>query len=255
MYAHCISLITVYLINRVATTSPYYVQHHIPGLTTMDSNHLKPPASRPQHRTPSSSSSTTPSAPRPPTTIHPTATVADHVLFEGTHPVTIDAETIIHPRVRLYTYDGPIQIGAGCIIGEKCVLGSPPAAGSTAQTGGDSEASITIFSSVSISPASTISPGARIADAAIIETAVTIHPRARIGAHTKICSRCEVPVGAAVDDWTVAWGSGQRRKRAPLGGNGGKNGTSVEESRLVVLRKEREALARLVVSKGASSRR
>lgn len=222
----------------------------------MDSTHLKPPPSRPQHRTPSSSA---PSAPRPPTTIHPTATVADHVLFEGPHPVTIDAETIIHPRVRLYTYDGPIQIGGGCIIGEKSVLGAPPPAESTStstttpQTDGQSP--IAIAQSVSIAPASTIGSGARIDEAAIIETAVTVHPRASIGAHTKICSRCDVPADTAVGDWTVVWGSGQRRKRVPLVDNGGKNGTGIEESRLVVLRKEREALARLVAPKGPSSRR
>ena len=59
----------------------------------------------------------------PPTTVHPTAVVAPAAILTGTYPITIGANTIIHPRATLTSKYGPVSIGNGCIIGERSVVG------------------------------------------------------------------------------------------------------------------------------------
>lgn len=241
--------------------------------------HLKPPPAY-THRTPSPSGSSAASTPpsRPPISAHSSATIADSVLVQGTHPITIDAETIIHPRARILSFEGPVNIGRGCVVGERCVIGSgPPSMGSgsgSMQPGtgmGSMEGkeeqsqpqsqSIHISNMVTLSPHSTINPGVRLDEAVIIDSLATVQRGARIGRHTKICAGCHVPANTRVGEWMVLWGTGDgfgRRKRIaniPGSAMAGLDGRLVEESRLVVLRKERDALSRLLVPTGGSRRR
>lgn len=156
------------------------------------------------------------------------------------------------------------------MVGEKCVIGPPPDANGTGVGAGagagegstttdtSEEKGITIADSVTISPLSTIHPGSTVEEAAVIDTLATIGRRARIGAHTKVCAGCAVPEGASVGDWMVVWGPadklGRRKRRVPTA-PAGLDGRIVEESRLMVLSKEREALSRLLVPTGASRKR
>ena len=250
--------------------------------------YLKPPPAhghhhqqpqQPQQRAPA------PSTPRAPVTVHPTATIADAVVFQGTHPIAIGAETIIHPRARIYSFDGPVIIGERCIISEKSIIGSapppptPPPTGTGTETGtgpAKEEAIPTRIShSVTIAPLASILPGAHLHSSATIDSLATIHPRANIGSHAKVCAGCHVPRKASVKDWTVVWGSGagfgQRRKRATKAatmGIGGMvqqqqqqqgqlplEGRVIEDARLVVLQKEREALVKLIGSSGGAAPR
>lgn len=246
--------------------------------------YLKPPPSyaHHHHHQRSSTSGTgpapaagTPSAsPRAPVTLHPTATIADSAVFQGQYSIAIGAETVIHPRARLYSFDGPIVIGEGCIISEKCVVGQPPtpppAPGQSQPqsspgtgTGGKEGTPSRISHNVTLAPLATIHPGTHIHSAVTIDTLATIHAHANIGSHAKICASCHVPPKTVIRDWTVVWGSGagigQRRKRAVkatvnngCGAGGGQGfgppleGRVIEEARLVVLQKEREALVKLI---------
>ncbi|KAL2216122.1 transferase hexapeptide domain protein [Thermoascus aurantiacus ATCC 26904] len=263
------------------------------------SQYLKPPSSTsatarapsPHHRSqPSTSSSSSASSPRPPLSIHPTATVADTALIHGTYPITIGGGTVIHPRARLYSYDGPISIGDDCIIGEKSVIGSGPTApnssssntpfsptsptspspalygyGSSAGSGRTTR----ISSYVSVAPGAIIMPGAHVRSAAVIDSLAIVHRNALVGTHSKVCSGCEVPENGMVGDWTVVWGAGprfgQRRRKRPVetpkttaatavnnrtGSGGGSGGVLsprvVEDARLIVMQKEKEALVKMI---------
>lgn len=160
-----------------------------------------------------------------------------------------------------------MRIGRGCVLGEKCVVGSEAAgAGEGSSTDADADAfekegdAITISDSVTIAPLSTVQPGSTLAEAAVVDTLATIARRASIGRHAKVCAGCTVPVDARVGDWMVVWGAADglaRRKRVVGAGASaaGVDGRMVEDSRLVVLGKEREALSRLLVPAGASRRR
>ncbi|RJE17379.1 transferase hexapeptide, partial [Aspergillus sclerotialis] len=201
------------------------------------------------HRTPSPSASSGTSTPqnKPPITAHPSATIADSVIFQGTYPITIDAETVIHPRARIYSFDGTVRVGRGVIIGEKCVLGTPPgsssidlgvAGGNEGQWGMEDNKTIQISNYATLSPQSAIHAGVVLEEAVIIDTLVTIGRSARVEGHTKICAGCQLPPGARVKEWMVVWGGngnngvGQRRRLTSLSSTAvaGLDGRMVEES-------------------------
>ena len=243
--------------------------------TVQSTTHLKPPPpstsrSQSHYRTPSPSASSGTSTPqnKPPIAPHPSATIADSVIFQGTHPITIDAESVIHPRARIYSFDGAVRIGRGVVVGEKCVLGTPPGSGSTdlgvdEGQAGMEDKTIQISNYTMVSPQSALHAGVVLEEAVIVDTLVTVGRGARVGGHTKICAGCRLAPGARVKEWMVVWGGngnngvGQRRRLTSLSSTAvaGLDGRMVEESRLVVLRKEREALGKLLVPAGSGARR
>lgn len=252
---------------------------------------LKPPSAT--HR----SSSQPPGPPRAPLKADPSATIADTAVFQGTHPITIGPGTVIHPRARFYSYEGPITIGDGCIISEKAVIGAAPESASKERSASSSRTAspspstptddttqtirtpapeqglpIRISYFVTIGPLSSILPGSHIHSAAAIDSLATIHRNAEVGSHAKICAGCVVPQNGRVAEWTVVWGSGigQRRARArgarppcsavrvaaraaqvPVPGSA-PEGKLIEDARLMVLVREREALGKMIA--GAKKR-
>ena len=113
----------------------------------------------------------------------------------------------------------------------------------------------------------TVEPGVHIHSSATIEALATIRRGADIGAHSKVCSGCEIATGGSVAEWVVVYGQGpgMRRKRArvvkgmspavvgaaqvsqtPLP-SPAPAGKVIEDARLMVLQKEREILGRMLV--------
>ncbi|EEQ85027.1 hypothetical protein RJZ56_005314 [Blastomyces dermatitidis] len=241
--------------------------------------HLKPSSSR------HSSSSHKPSTPsyKPPVTAHPSTTISESASFQGIHPISIGAGTVIHPRTKFLSFEGPIKIGSGCIIGEKSVIGGPQTSPTSPTAAAIDTGSFTIAppppptttatttttleNSVLIGPLTTVSAGTHISSAATVDTAAVLGRRVRVGQHAKVCPSCCIPDDGAVGSWIVIWGGSsgntgaggsqlQRRKRA----NGqaqqynsdetelgfGLGGAVVEKGRLGVLEKEREGLVKLI---------
>ena len=231
---------------------------------------LKPPPA--QHRSSSSSHAPT-GPPKAPLRADPTATIADTAIFQGTYPVTVGAGTVIHPRARFYAYEGPIHVGDGCIISEKAVIGAAPttltksSSSSSTTPATDTETPTRLSYFVSIGPQATVRPGAHIHSSVTVEALAIIHRHVDIGSHSKICSGCEITERGTVAEWTVVWGPGlgQRRKRtreakrpaaAVLAAaqiaqmptpTPAPEGKVIEDARLMVLQKEREVLARMIV--------
>ncbi|OJD23065.1 hypothetical protein ACJ73_05584 [Blastomyces percursus] len=241
--------------------------------------HLKPSSSR-------HSSSQKPPTPsyKPPVTAHPSTTIPESASFQGIHPISIGACTVIHPRTKFLSFEGPIKIGSGCIIGEKSIIGGPqtsptsstsPTAAAVIDAGSfttATAATTTILeNSVLIGPLTTISAGTHISSAAIVDTAAVLGRRVRVGQHAKVCPSCCIPDDGTVGNWIVIWGGSsgnigaggcrlQRRKRAngqaqqhnsdEAGLGFGIGGAVVEKGRLGVLEKEREGLVKLVGAGG-----
>ncbi|KAL2869848.1 Mg-dependent acid phosphatase [Aspergillus lucknowensis] len=216
------------------------------------------------------------------------ATIAESAIFQGTHPITIGRGTIVHPRARIYATEGPVVIGGECIISEKCIIGTPPTTTTTTTTSsssssvpdassaggggggsGGEEFAIHISSNVTVGPLATINPGVTIHNSVVVETAAIINRGVDLGAHSKVCARCEISAGADIPPWVVVWGAGrgfglrrrvrsQGRKVNPivssLGGSGSGEGSNegilegriVEDARLIGMKREREALAKFI---------
>jgi dynactin-6 len=64
-----------------------------------------------------------PPAPKPPTNLSSNLTIADQASLIGTNLITIGSNTIIHPRSKLNSTYGTINIGSLCIISERCQIG------------------------------------------------------------------------------------------------------------------------------------
>lgn len=123
---------------------------------------------------------------------------------------------------------------------------------------------------MTIGPLASVFPGAHVHSFVTVEALAIINRRVSLGAHSKVCSGCEIAANTVIKDWTVVWGSGagagQRRKRAT-----GKMSSSspvaagqdvsaldarvVEDARLIVLQKEREVVARLIGSSASAGGR
>ncbi|KAL4912537.1 hypothetical protein BDW62DRAFT_206375 [Aspergillus aurantiobrunneus] len=233
------------------------------------SQYLRPP---PHHRPTAPSSSTqSSSAPRaPPAQIsaHPSVTISDNANFVGPYSISIGKGTIIHPRTRICATEGPVKIGEGCIISEKTIIGTLPGtpnnSGSESRSNDEAEEkAIVISSNVTVGIQVVIHPGARLHSGVVVDNQAVVGRGADIGAHSKICARCELADGARVKEWVVVWGAGkgtgvrrrvkvQKKVVSPLVGDGrGQEGVmegrTVEDARLVAMKREREALARFIV--------
>ncbi|KAL4994773.1 trimeric LpxA-like protein [Aspergillus recurvatus] len=237
------------------------------------SQHLRPP---PHHRPSASPASAqtqaqSAGAPRTPakTTADPSAVIAEQTYFCGPYSISIGRGTVIHPRVRICATEGPIRIGDGCIISEKSVIGTypPPAtpADSASIGGNGEEKSIVISNNVIIGMQATVHPGARVHSFAVVDNQAVIGRGVDVGGHAKVCARCELAAGARVKEWSVVWGGGkgtglrtrvkaQKKVVSPFavgdkGFDGALEGKAIEEARLVAVKRERDALTRLVVGK------
>lgn len=189
---------------------------------------------------------------------------------------------VVHPRTRICATEGPVRIAEGCIVCEKAVVGTYPppqiAAGGSndknndndvgREEGSDEKNGIVFSENVTIGLQTLVHPGVRIGAGAVVDNQVVVGRGAEVGAHAKVCARCELLPRARVKEWTVIFGSGKgagvrvRRKGegkvvSPFIGNnadgdgkgteGLMEGRVVEDARLLSLRRERDALARLIV--------
>lgn len=168
-----------------------------------------------------------------------------------------------------------MRIGDGCIIAEKTVIGAlpgPSTAASSPKLGGgehgDSaeEQAIVISSNVTVGVQVTVQPGARLHSGVVVDNQAFVGRGADVGAHSKICGRCELVDGARVKEWVVVWGAGkgtgvkkrvktQKKVVSPFGLGGGEGkgqdgvleGRVIEDARMVAMQREREALSRFIV--------
>ncbi|KAL4971349.1 hypothetical protein BDW66DRAFT_146293 [Aspergillus desertorum] len=251
------------------------MDHKPPPSSYSSSQHLRPPPHYRPSASPASAQTQAQSAgaPRPPakTTADPSAVIAEQTYFCGPYSISVGRGTVIHPRVRICATEGPIRIGDGCIISEKSVIGTypPPAtpADSTSSGSGGSgeEKSIVISNNVIIGLQAIVHPGARVHSSAVVDNQAVIGRNVDVGGHAKVCARCEIAAGAKVKEWSVVWGGGkgtglrtrvkvQKKVASPFavgekGFDGVLEGKAIEDARLVAIKREREALSRLIVVK------
>ncbi|KAI5297817.1 hypothetical protein KEM56_004520 [Ascosphaera pollenicola] len=166
----------------------------------------------PQRPMSSAHASSSPSTARPQIRASSSAIIPDTTGFQGTFPVSIGAGTAIHPRVKIYSFDGPVYIGEGCIIGEKSIIGAP--------------------SVPPKQPVRDASSSERPARPTVIENFVNDWS-VLWGGPGNLRSRQR------------ANGDGARE---PSGKSSGLGGRAVEDGRLIVLNKEREVVRKLMAA-------
>lgn len=187
----------------------------------------------------------------PPVNISSQAYLDPACYVKGQHLLTIEQGSVIHPRCRLYTDRGKVNVGPHCLLLERCIIGfdkefNMPTNTDTSPT---EAADITIGSETYLHSAVKLQPPCLIGECSILEAGVQILPGCNIGNHSKICAGITLPAGTTVPDWMVVYGldGALRRHRQE---------TIAEEVRLEGLSKERqtvEALLKLNATKNLSS--
>lgn len=121
-----------------------------------------------------------PSGPKPPVNFSSTLTIPKEAALLGTHSITMQAETLIHPRARFDSTAGSILIGRRCIVHERAQVGAEPASAELAKPGG-----VTLGDYVTVEVGSLIeSGGTEIGEGTIIQVGSKIGSGAKVG---KVC--------------------------------------------------------------------
>ncbi|KAI5859075.1 trimeric LpxA-like protein [Tricharina praecox] len=159
--------------------------------------------------------------PKPPTILSSTLVISEHCAMVGTHPVKIGNHTVIHPRCRLNSTLGPITIGDYCILNERTQITPSDSTG------------ITIDDHVVVETNAVV-------EARSLGEGCTVEVGAKIGkrANCKFTPLTVIADDELVEDDTVVWGFGARRK--DMSGS--------KEARLKSVEKQVEALRGVVAS-------
>ncbi len=110
--------------------------------------------------------------PRAPVNFASSIVIADSAIVAGDYPITVSSESVIHPRAKLDSSSGPVNIGRRCIVHERTHIGAPVASG---------EGSVTLADYV------TVEVGA------VIETGGTT-----VGEGSVVGVQCRVESGASI---------------------------------------------------------
>ncbi|GAB0135836.1 hypothetical protein EsDP_00004159 [Epichloe bromicola] len=148
------------------------------------------------------------SGPKPPVNFSSSLTISDNAILQGTHSITMQSETVVHPRARLESNAGSILIGRRCIIHERTHIGARPANFDTAKTGG-----VVVGDYVVVEVGTTIEAGdTEIGEGTTLQVGCTIGSGAKIGRHCTISHKSIVSPGEELPDHTVLYSDGLRRQ-------------------------------------------
>ncbi|GKU00984.1 dynactin 6 [Fusarium langsethiae] len=147
------------------------------------------------------------SGPRPPVHFSSTLTISDNAILQGTHSITMQTETVIHPRSKFESNYGSILIGRRCLVHERVHMGARPADLDTAKPGG-----IVLADYVTIEAGSTIEAGeTEIGEGTVVQAGTIIGSGARIGKNCTITHMSKIAPGTVLPDNTVVFSNGTRR--------------------------------------------
>lgn len=65
--------------------------------------------------------------PRAPVRFSSSLVIAESAILTGTHTITLRTESLVHPRAKIESQMGPVDIGKRCIVQERTHVGAIPA--------------------------------------------------------------------------------------------------------------------------------
>lgn len=166
------------------------------------------------------------SGPKPPVNFSSSLIISDNAILQGTHSITMQAETVIHPRCRFESNEGSVLIGRRCIIHERAHIGARPENRETAGSGG-----VAVGDYVQIEVGSIIeSGGTEIGEGSLVQVGSKIGSGAKIGSvrlpmtlprktssrltklqNCTISPMSVIPPGTTLPDYTVVYSNGTQR--------------------------------------------
>lgn len=202
--------------------------------------------------TPSTATSSKPAASTStPVNISSQAYLDPACYVKGSQSLNIEADSVIHPRCRLYTDRGKITIRTGCVLTERCIIGfdrelNTAPESSTTQSQTDSSRDITVGPQAYLQSSVKVQPPSKIGEGVFIEAGVTIQTGCSIGDHSKVCAGVNLPPGTVVPAWTVVYGQNGRLRRR-------REQNAAEDSRIEGMNRERQGMEALLRSNAAKT--
>ncbi|EHK40534.1 uncharacterized protein TrAtP1_003844 [Trichoderma atroviride] len=146
------------------------------------------------------------SGPKPPVNFSTSLTISDNAVLQGTHSITMQAETVVHPRSRIESSVGSVLVGRRCIIQERVHLG---AASENLDKG---MGGVSLGDYVLIEAGSVIEAGGtEIGEGSIIQVGSKIGSGAKIGKNCTVSHLSVIANGDVLPDNTVVYSNGTRR--------------------------------------------
>lgn len=92
--------------------------------------------------------------PKAPVRLSSSMTISDSAILTGIHTITLRSESLIHPRAKIESQAGPIEIGRRCVVHERTQIGAtPPLSGSvppSPSAGGDTGVTISDYCTIQV---------------------------------------------------------------------------------------------------------
>ncbi|KAJ6438941.1 trimeric LpxA-like protein [Purpureocillium lavendulum] len=164
------------------------------------------------------------SGPKPPVNFSSTLTISDNAILQGTHSITMQSETVVHPRSRFESNIGSILIGRRCIIHERAHIGARPEDLDRAKPGGVALGDYVIVEvgtvvesgNTEIGEGTTVQVGSRIGSGAkvgkVCKRAVCQRSHELMALkHCTISSMSVIAPGEIIPDSTTVYSNGLRR--------------------------------------------
>ncbi|KAM0262288.1 hypothetical protein ACHAQJ_001757 [Trichoderma viride] len=146
------------------------------------------------------------SGPKPPVNFSTSLTISDNAVLLGIHSITMQAETVIHPRSRIESSAGSVLVGRRCIIQERVHLGAP-SNNSDKGAGGVSLGDYVLVEAGSVVEAG----GTEIGEGSVIQVGSKIGSGAKIGKNCTVSHLSVIANGDVLPDNTVVYSNGTRR--------------------------------------------
>ncbi|QDS75073.1 hypothetical protein FKW77_006759 [Venturia effusa] len=153
--------------------------------------------------------STAPTAPRAPTNLDPTCTIASHALLTGHYSISVGANAILHPYSKIVSSQGLVEIGEGSMLWEKSVVGIDGVGGLEA---GAEEKVTHLGKNVVVETGAIVEAGVVIGNGTLVESFTRIGEGSVIGKYCKIMTQISLSPGSVLEDYTIVYGPNQRRK-------------------------------------------
>lgn len=77
------------------------------------------------------------SGPKAPVRFSSSLIIAESAILTGTHIITLRTESLVHPRAKIESTAGPVDVGKRCIVQERTHVGSVPSGMVPTSPGGD----------------------------------------------------------------------------------------------------------------------
>lgn len=98
--------------------------------------------------------------PKAPVRFSSTLTIADSAVLSGSHIIQIRSESVVHPRAKIESLAGPIDIGKRCIVHERTHIGAPGERGK--YSGAEGTNAVTILDYCTVEVAATVEAGGTV---------------------------------------------------------------------------------------------